>query len=625
MNAPIPPVSGPSSETVLIDGHPTISRLFRARVEALGDRVAIREKNLGIWQSITWKDYGDYARWIGMGLLSLGLERGDVVSVLSENNKEWLFIDLGTICVGGVTSGVYTTDSAKQLAYLANDSQTRFLFVENEEQLDKFLENRGEMPTLTRVFVLEMKGLREFQDPIVSPIKDLYELGKTFDAEHPGRWDEEVDTAEPDDTAVLIYTSGTTGPPKGAMITHRNIMFQVWNSPRMNPIFPTDEQLSFLPLCHIAERSFTTFWPLQSTSTLNLAESAETVLEDIQEVAPTVFFAVPRIWEKFYSGIMISLHDATALGRLGYAWAMGIGEKRASYLMDGKTPPIMTRIAYWIANRLVLHNIKTLMGLHRLRWAGTGAAPISPDLIKWYWAMGIRLYEVYGQTENTGVATSNTPSHLKVGSIGVPAPDTEMKLSDDGEILIRGPHVFKGYLNKPEKTAETIRDGWLYTGDVGRVDNQGFFVITDRIKDIIITAGGKNVTPSEIENQLKFSPYISDAVIIGDKRKFLGCLVMIDEDNVMQFAQRESIPFSNYASLCRRPEIQDLIQSEITKVNKQFARVEQIKKFRLIDQLLMPEDDELTPTMKLKRSFVSDKYKPLIDDMYLANSPDAGP
>ncbi len=624
MNAPIAPPAGSLGE-IQIEGQTTLSRLFRFRVQELGDRVAIREKELGIWQAVTWKDYGDYARWVGLGLIAHGLERGDVVSVLSENNKEWLFIDLGTICVGGVTSGVYTTDSAKQLAYLANDSQSRYLFVENEEQLDKFLERRDEMPTIRRVFVIDMKGLRDFDDPMVTPVAELYDLGRAYDAEHSGRWDQEVDKAAPDDTAVLIYTSGTTGPPKGAMITHRNIVFQIWNSPRMNPIFPSDEQLSFLPLCHIAERSFTTFWPLQSTSTLNLAESAETVLEDIQEVAPTVFFAVPRIWEKFYSGIMIRLQDATLLGQLGYAWAMRVGEKRASYLMESRPPPLPNRIAYWFADRLVLHNIKTLMGLHRLRWAGTGAAPISPDLIKWYWAIGIRLYEVYGQTENTGIATSNSPGHLKVGTIGMPAPDTEMKLSDEGEILIRGPHVFKGYLNKPEKTAETVRDGWLYTGDVGRVDNQGFFLITDRIKDIIITAGGKNITPSEIENQLKFSPYISDAVIIGDQRKFLTCLVMIDEDNVMQFAQRESIPFSNYASLCRGREIQDLIQGEMVKVNKQFARVEQIKKFRLIDQLLMPEDDELTPTMKLKRSFVSDKYKPLIEEMYQHGSPDAGP
>lgn len=623
MNAPIKPLSGETPVT--IEGHDTVPRLFRHRTLSSRDRVALREKNLGIWQSVTWGEYGDHARWIGLGLISLGLERGDAVAVLSENNKEWLFVDYGVICVGGVTNGVYTTDSAKQLAYLVNDSESTFLFVEDEEQLDKFLEVRDQMPTVKKVFVFDMKGLRDFRDDMVAPIGDLYEAGRAFGDAHPGRWDEEVEKAAADDTAVLIYTSGTTGPPKGAMITHRNILFQISNASDINAITPEDEQLSFLPLCHIAERSFTTFWPLKSQARVNLAESAETVLEDIQEVAPTVFFAVPRIWEKFYSGVLIRLQSATFLGQLAYKWAIGVGEKRARYLMEGAQPPLGNKITWWFANRLVLHNLKTIIGLYKLRWGLTGAAPISPDLIKWYWAIGVRLYEVYGQTENTGVASSNNDEHLKVGTIGVCAPNTEMRISEEGEILIKGPHVFKGYLNQPEKTAQTITDGWLHTGDVGRVDNQGFYVITDRIKDIIITAGGKNVTPSEIENQLKFSPYISDAVIIGDKRKFLSCLVMIDEDNVMQYAQRNSIPFSNYASLCRQPQIQELIGAEVTKVNKQFARVEQIKKFRLIDQLLNPEDDELTPTMKLKRSFVGEKYKPLIEDMYNDSSPVAGP
>ena len=448
MNKPVLPA-------ITVEGHDTVAKLFRARTGALGDKIALREKDLGIWRAISWRDYGRLAKHVGLGLLSLGLGRGDVVAVLSENSKEWLFVDLGAICVGGVTSGVYTTDSAKQLAYLVNDSEAKFLFVEDEEQLDKFLEMRGDMPTLKKVYVFDMKGLREFDDPMVAPIEDLYALGEAFEAEHPARWDEEVDKAKPEDTAVLIYTSGTTGPPKGAMITNRNILFQIGNGRRINPLLESDEQLSFLPLCHIAERSFTTFWPLEAKSTINLAESAETVLEDIQEVAPTIFFAVPRIWEKFYSGIMIRLDDATWIGRLGYRWAIGVGARRAEFLMEGKRPPWRLRAGFWFADRLVLHNIKTLLGLHRIRWGTTGAAPISPDLIKWFWSLGIRLYEVYGQTENCGIATANNAAHLKVGTIGVPAPDTEMRIAEDGEILIRGPHVFKGYYKNEETTQET--------------------------------------------------------------------------------------------------------------------------------------------------------------------------
>jgi long-chain acyl-CoA synthetase len=276
------------------------------------------------------------------------------------------------------------------------------------------------------------------------------------------------------------------------------------------------------------------------------------------------------------------------------------------------------RVLRSMADWLVLGNIRVILGLNRIRWAITGAAPISPDLIAWYWAMGVRMYEVYGQTENAGLATANYPGHLKVGTIGQTAPETELKLSPEGEILLRGPHLFEGYLNKPEKTEEALKDGWLHTGDVGIVDNEGFVRITDRMKDIIITAGGKNVTPSEIENQLKFSPYISDAVVIGDKRSYLTCLIMIDHDNVVKFAQDHNVPFTNYASLCRAPQVQELIGREVEAVNKKFARVETVKKFRLIDQLLTAEDEELTPTMKLKRSLVEKKYGGLIKDMYSA-------
>ena len=303
-------------------------------------------------------------------------------------------------------------------------------------------------------------------------------------------------------------------------------------------------------------------------------------------------------------------------GRLAYKTAIGIGMKASAYELDGKPVPVPLRAARAVADWLVLKNIRVLMGLDRIRFAATGAAPISPDLIRWYWALGVRMYELYGQTENAGLATSNYPGHVKIGSIGVAAPGTEVKLSPQGEILLRGPHIFHGYLNKPDKTAEALRDGWLHTGDVGLVDNQGYVKITDRMKDIIITAGGKNITPSEIENQLKFSPYISDAVVIGDKRSYLTCLVMIDQDNVVKFAQDHNVPFTNYASLCRAPEVVELIGREVEAVNKKFARVETIKKFKLIDQLLTAEDEELTPTMKLKRSLVEKKYSGLIDGMY---------
>jgi long-chain acyl-CoA synthetase len=325
---------------------------------------------------------------------------------------------------------------------------------------------------------------------------------------------------------------------------------------------------------------------------------------------------VPRIWEKFYSAVALRMREATLAGKLAYGWAIGVGARIAERRIEGRRPTMALRLLNRVADFLVLDNIRRSMGLHRARAAATGAAPIAPELIKWYLAVGIDLREVYGQTENSGLATAMPPHRMKLGTVGVARPGTEVKTSPEGEILLKGPHVFLGYYRNPEKTAETVVDGWLHTGDVGVIDEDGFVRITDRMKDIIITAGGKNVTPSAIENELKFSPFISDAVVIGDQRKFLSCLVMIDHETVAQFAQERNVPFTNFASLCRAREVQDLIWSEIERVNRQLARVETIKKFRLIEQILTPEDEEITPTMKLKRRLVNRKYKDLIDGMY---------
>ncbi|HZP37078.1 MAG TPA: AMP-binding protein [Methylomirabilota bacterium] len=610
-------IPGPAgSPGATVHGQDTLPRLFRHVVRERGDRIAMREKDLGIWRGITWRQYGERARRVGMGLVALGLRPRDVVSIISDNRPEWLYTDLGVMSVAAIPNGIYTTDSARQVEYIVNDSGTRFFFAEDEEQLDKILEVRDRCPELVKIFVYDMEGLHGFRDDQVMPFDALLELGERYDREHPGEFDRLVDLPRPEDLAILVYTSGTTGPPKGAMLSHRNILFQLAYADFITELREGDQQLSFLPLCHIAERTFTVFNPLYTGSTVNFAESIDTVPDNIREVAPALFFAVPRIWEKFYSAVALRMRDATALGRFAYERAIAIGQAVADRRIAGRPVPWHLRLAHRIADFLVLDNIKRSMGLHRARGAATGAAPIAPELIRWYMALGLNMVEVYGQTENTGLATAMPRDRIKLGSVGVARPGTEVRLSPEGEVLLRGPHVFMGYYGKPEKTAEAIVDGWLHTGDVGTLDAEGFLRITDRMKDIIITAGGKNVTPSEIENQLKFSPYISDAVVIGDRRKYLTCLVMIDHETVAQFAQEQNVPFSNFASLCRAPEVQDLIRGEIERVNRRLARVETIKQFRLIEQLLTPEDEELTPTMKLRRAFVNVKYKDLIDSMY---------
>ncbi len=599
------------------DGCDTLPKLFRQNCEKYGEKIAHREKDLGIWLAYSWTDFYEHARLIGLGLLSLGLKRGEVISILSDDNKEWIYTDLGVQCVGGIVSGVYATDSASQLKYLVNDSDSRFLFVENDEQLDKFLSVRDEMPGLTKVIVYDRDGLHAFKDDQVIFIDDLYRLGREYLKENPKRFEEEIASSTPGETAILVYTSGTTGPPKGAMISQSNIIASIIGSSLTLPVGETDEQVCFLPLCHILERLISVFVPVGHGSIVNFAESPETVFDNVREVSPHVFTAVPRVWEKVYSRVSIMAEEATPIGKWAYRRAIATGMKRSAALDNGEPVPFFTQLAYKFWDFTVLHGMRRLLGFDRLRRGTTGAAPISPDLLKWYKAVGISVLEGYGMTESSGVISVNLVDDNKTGSIGKVVPGGEVRFGPDGEIQYRGPNVFKGYWNKPDKTEETITEGgWLHTGDVGRIDNEGYLYITGRAKDIIITAGGKNITPGEIENRLKFSPYISDAVVIGDQRKYLTCLIMIDQENVEKFAQDKRVPFNNFKSLCAAQEVRDLIGGIVDETNREFARVEQIKDFRLIDVLLTPEDEELTATMKLKRSFVEKKHKKLIDAMY---------
>ena len=604
------------SKDQTLDSFDSVGAVFQHRVDSFPEKVSIREKEFGIWNEYTWADWGEYAQLIGYGLHALGLERGDIVSIASEINKEWLFADLATICIGGICNGVYPTDASNQVEYLINDSGTKFYFAENEEQLDKVLTVRERTPTLEKVIVFDLEGLQDLSDTMCLSVDELYELGRAHREKHPHLWTQEISRAQLEDTMILTYTSGTTGPPKGAMITHRNVLFMMSCTQDCFRVNGTDRILGFLPLAHIAGRMFYTFLVIESTAIVHLVENLETVALDIAEIEPTVHFAVPRVWEKQYSTVSIMIKEATPLGRWAYGVAMVVGAKRASFQKNAQRVPIHLEVVFRLLDLLILGNVKRLLGISKSRWLATAAAPISTDLIEWYWALGNPMYELYGQTECTGIATCNLKDDHRIGSVGKAANGVQIELSEHNEILIQSPGVIKGYWNQPEKTADTIRQGWLYSGDIGHVDSEGFVYVVDRINDIIITAGGKNITPSEIENQLKFSPYITDAVVVGDRRPYLTCLIMIDQDNVVLFAQEYAIPFTNYTSLCRASEVVELIGREIDQVNSKFAQVETIKKFRLIDQLLSPEDEELTPTQKLKRKVVNEKYASLIEEMY---------
>ena len=610
-----------AEERTVVPGD-NMAEMFWNGVAKRGELTLFRQKKFGLWQSLSWNQVGVIVREAGMGLIELGVGVGETASVLGNTRQEWLFSDLAVLSCGGVSSGIYPTDAASQVEYLTGDSHSVLVFVEDDEQLDKLLEVRERLPLLRRIVVWDMEGLRELHDEQVISFERLRELGRERlarlgQAAADAEWQARIAARKPDDLAILIYTSGTTGKPKGAMLSHANLLSAVKSFNRATAQNEDDERMCFLPLCHVAERSSGAYFSLYTGTKLNFVENPETIPENVREIAPTVFGAVPRVWEKFYSGVSIALKESNAFEQWAYKLAIGIGLEKVRRYEKGEAVGNGLEFAHWLARLLVLNNVRKLIGIHQSRMLITGAAPISPDLVRWYMALGVPMLEVWGMTETGSVAVGTPIERIKPGSIGIANLPNEVKLSDEGEILVRGPNVFMGYLNQPEKTAETIDpDGWLHTGDVGTVDADGYFRISDRLKDIIITAGGKNITPSEIENQLKFSPYVTDAVVIGDKKPYLVCLIMIDQENVEKFAQDHDVPFSNYASLTRAPEVQKLIEGEIERVNQQFARVEQVKKFRLIDKKLGAEDEELTPTMKLKRKLVSQKYAELIESMY---------
>jgi long-chain acyl-CoA synthetase len=581
---------------VVLEGD-TVPALFWNAVQTRGDAVWLRQKELGIWQSQSWAEVGQIVREMAAGLLHLGLARGEVASILANTRREWVMADLAVLSCAAVANGIYPTDAAAQVQYLCEDSGTTVLFVEDDEQLDKALEVREQLPKLRHIVVFDLEGLRGLDDPMVIGLEQLRALGRDHLAQHGQALAQRMAELRPDDLAILVYTSGTTGKPKGAMHTHQALVYTVRGYNTLISRTQDDESMCFLPLCHIAERVGGEYFALYTGCKLNFVENPETVPENVREIAPTVFTAVPRVWEKFYSGVMIALKESSRLQQLAYAWSIAVGYRVADAVIAGKPVPAGLRLQFRLARLLTLDNTRKLIGIHRARYCVTGAAPISPELVRWYLALGVPMLEVWGMTETCGASTGTPPGRIKPGSIG--------------------PAVFMGYLNLPDKTAEAIdAEGWLHTGDVGVVDEDGYFRITDRMKDIIITAGGKNITPTELENELKFSPYITDAVVIGDKRPYLVAIVMIDQDNVEKFAQDREIPFSNYASLTRAPEVQELVQAEVDRVNAKFARVEQIKKFFLLDKQLSAEDEELTPTMKLKRKLVEKKYAAQIEAMY---------
>lgn len=594
----------------------TLPRLLQENAEKYGDRVALRYKFKGIWQEVSWRDYLWKMRSFCLGLSELGMERGDHGSILGENCPEWLYADLAFQCLGGISVGIYPTNSPEQVKYILDHSQSSFVVVTDQEQADKVLSVKDELPLLKRMIVVSTKGMRHYDDELIISYDEVEELGREVDVNRPWMFGDLLQKIDPDDIAFIVYTSGTTGPPKGAMISHRNVIHEVANC--LQPVLhftDKDTLLSYLPLCHIFERNVSMAMPLVFGYTINFAESIDTVQDNIREISPTFFAAVPRILEKLHSGVRIKLEDSTPTKQFIYRLFEPVGRKAASYKMKRTALPVWFLPLYALGWLCSFRPVRDKMGLLNCRCAMSGGAPIAPEVLDFFRSLGITTVEMYGMTETCG-ATSGPHHEIKHGTVGEPCRGLEVKLADDGEILVRGDSIFSGYYRNEEATNETIKNEWLHTGDIGQLDEDGHLMIVDRKKDIIITSGGKNISPSEIENKMKCSPYIKEAIVIGDGRKYLTGLVQIDYENVGNWAQNNKVAYTTYKSLATHSGVNTLIREEINRVNETLANVETIKKYKILEKELDQDDEELTATQKVKRKVIAKRFRQEIDEMY---------
>jgi long-chain acyl-CoA synthetase len=589
----------------------TLPQWLRHRARIAPGAIALRQKRFGFWQPTTWEEYWRRARHVGMGLRELGLSDGGHIGVISENRIEWVLAQLGAGAVGAVTVGVYPTSPAPEVAYVLAHGDCEIVFCEDQEQADKVLETWERLPRVRKIVVMETKGFRAYDTEKVISFERLERLGAEADAREPDFVDRRVDAQKPDDIAIIIYTSGSTGKPKGAMITYANIEAGLPGALQRLHLSPSSTTLSYLPLCHVAEQLLTTFTPLLTGMMVNFGESIRTVQEDLREVAPTIFLGVPRIWEKMHSSIHIKTLESGRLNRWLFAKAFAACEPLA---LKGRRGPAGSLVfAFWYL--LVFRSLQNFLGLRRAKVCVTGAAPIPPKIFLFFRTMGLPLIEVYGQTESSGGVTGHPLDDVRIGTVGSANEGVELKLGPDGEVLVRGGMVFAGYYKDPDLTAQTVSDGWLHTGDIGEW-RDGQIKIVDRKKDVIITSGGKNLSPSEIENAVKASPFIKECIVIGDRRKYVVALIQIDYENVGKWAEQKGIAFTTFRSLAENSAVATLVAQEVEAANEGLAPVEQIKRFHLLTKELDHDDGEVTATMKVRRASIYEKFQTEIESLY---------
>jgi long-chain acyl-CoA synthetase len=590
----------------------TIVSIFKDQVERLGHRAALKYRRNGLWESISWREYADAVKEFGLGLVSMGFEPGQTMSIFSTNRPGWHIADLGCMSVDGVTVPIYPTSAPDQIAYILNHSEARYIVCQDEEFGKKILELREKLEYLQRVILIE----GTLDDDFVVTFDDVRKMGRDLDAQEPKLYEERTNAVSPDDLATLVYTSGTTGMPKGAELTHGNIAWTVRSLQKVVKANEYDRMLSFLPLSHILERLVSHFSQIANGSTTWFAESIDTLVRDLGDCQPTIMVAVPRVWEKAYNRIKEGIEESTGLKHTLATRAIELGLRAVEAEQAGRSIGILESLQLFVFDRLVFSKIRSQLGMNSVRLAFSGAAPLNPEVCKFFHAIGIRIAEGYGQTEDCGPTSVNPPEKIKIGTVGPPIPGVTVKIAEDGEILVKGGNVFRGYYKNPEATAETLKDGWLYSGDIGTMDDDGYITITDRKKDLIITAGGKNVAPQELESRLQLAPLIDQAVVVGDRRKFLAALITLDQEAVDKWAKEKGKEGKSMAELVADSDLVAEIQKVVDEVNSHFSSAESIKKFKLLEKPFTIDGGEITPTLKVRRRNIVEKYAGLIEEMY---------
>ena len=595
----------------------TIPKLFLQSAKKYWDKkVAMREKEFGIWVPITWKEYYENVKRIALGMVSLGLEKEDKVAMIGDNRPEALWAEMAAMCVGAVGIWLFQDSLIDEVSYIIDHSDAKLMVGEGQEEVDKCLRIKDKCPKMKKMIWDDPKGMRPYDDPILISLKEVMRIGEELDKKKPALFEDMVMKGTGEDICLLFYTSGTTALPKGALLTHYNMLTMGQNLMRVDPYFETDDFVSYLPFAWIGEQMMSISCGIQAGFTLNFPEEPETAQENIREIGPHVMFAPPRVYEQMVRNVQVKYLDASWLKRKAYELAMNIGYQVADLKFSKKPIPGYWKVLYCLADLVVHKKLKDHLGLSRIRDTYTGGAAMGPDHFRFFHSLGVNLKQIYGQTEIAGISVLHRDGDIKFDTVGIPLPETEVKITPEGEIISKSPSVFQGYYKMPEETAKTLREGWLYSGDTGFLDADGHLVVFDRTKDVMILNDGTKFAPQYLETRLKFSPYIKDVWAIGDQRSYVTCVVCIDYGVVGNWAEERNIVYTSYPELSQNPEVYELVKKEIIKMNRDLPPVAKIKKFVNLYKEFDADDDELTRTRKLRRAFVEDRYKNILAGLY---------